>query len=45
MILIKTGSGGIKRQEKLLNICKVYSSKYFKLYELVRNEKFKLTFF
>jgi hypothetical protein len=41
----KTVLGGIKRQEELLKIYEIYSPKYFKLYELLRNEKLKLTFF
>lgn len=39
----KTGIGGKKRQEELLKIYEIYSPKYARLYELVRNENFDLT--
>jgi glycosyltransferase involved in cell wall biosynthesis len=41
----KTGLGGKKRQEELLKIYEMYSSKYANLYKLVQNENFKFTFF
>lgn len=40
----KTGIGGKKRQEELLEIYGIYSLKYARLYELVRNENFNFTF-
>lgn len=40
----KSGVGGKKRQEELFEIYKIYSSKYAKLYNLVRNENFTLSF-
>lgn len=39
----KTGVGGKNRQEELLKIYQVYSPKYARLYELVRNQNFDFT--
>lgn len=40
----KSGTGGVKRQEELLKIYQIYSPKYGKLYELIRNENYNLSF-
>ena len=40
----KTGIGGKKRQEELLKIYEIYSPKYAKLYQLIRNQNFDFTF-
>lgn len=40
----KSGVGGRKRQEELLEIYEIYSSKYAKLYRLMMNENFDLSF-
>ena len=40
----KTGIGGKKRQEELLKIYQIYSPRYARLYDLVRNENFDFTF-
>ena len=39
----KTGTGGKQRQEELLKIYEIYSPKYAKLYNLVKNENFNLS--
>ncbi|PQJ73325.1 glycosyltransferase family 2 protein [Polaribacter butkevichii] len=40
----KSGVGGKKRQEELLEVYKLYSIKYATLYELVRNQNFNISF-
>ena len=40
----KSGTGGRKRQEELLKIYEIYSPKYAKLYQLMMNENFALSF-
>ena len=41
----KTGVGGEKRRDELYKIYSIYTVKYAKLYDLIRNEKFDFKYF